>query len=118
MRTYALVPNGRAGVASPPESARSAPPRAVPPLPAPPNRPTALAGAPLALLQRLGQVAGLRPVNPAALSEAEAKAMRANNRRLRRTLILTAIMSIAVVRACREEIRFPNSPPAGQASKQ
>ena len=119
MRTYALVPDERAGVASPPESARSAPPRAVPPLPAPPNRPTALAGAPLALLQRLGQVAGLRPVNPAApLSDAEAKAMRANNRRLRRTLILTAIMSIAVVRACREEIRFPNSPPAGQGAKQ
>jgi len=119
MRTYALAADGRAGVASPPETARSAPPRAVPPLPAPHNRPTPSADAPLAILRRLGQVAGVRPVNPAApLSDAEAKAMRANNRRLRRTLILATILSIAVVRACREEIRFPNSPPAGQGAKQ
>jgi adenylate cyclase len=118
MRTYAVAAAGRAGVASPPESTRSAPPRAVPPLPAPAIRLTALADALLAIMQRLGQVAGVRAANPAApLSNAEAEAMRANNRRLRRTLILAAILSIAVVRACREEIRFPNSSPAGQGSK-
>jgi class 3 adenylate cyclase len=115
MRTYALAAAGGAGVASPPESARSAPRRAVPPFPAFPDRPTALADAFIAVMQRLGEVAGVRPASPAApLSNAEAEAMRANNRRLRRTLILAAILSIAGLRACREEIRLPNSPRAGR----
>jgi class 3 adenylate cyclase len=75
MRTYALAGAGRAGVPSPPESARSAPTRVVPPLAAPPNRPAALADALLAIMQRLGQVAGVRTANPAApLSDAEAEA--------------------------------------------
>ena len=111
MRTYALGASGRAGATV----LTVQPGGDVPPggearaLAATRDRRAALTDALLAILERVGQAFGLRPANAtgAPLSEAAAKAMRANDRRLRRTLIIAAILSIAAIRACHEEVRAP-----------